>query len=362
MIAGLRRFAAVSAVLVSSLAAQAQAGSASDQLDELDRQEFRRHLAQAYRCIDTRDVACINRALKDANGFATSAADRSAIQQALATAQQKLAESSADERDIRDRAARERSAMQSRADQAAEESEAQRRQIIRDNERQVAANARRDGSRAESGSPIAQGLNDGLRQFQRDSAPIARIHDQTLQNIQRAQSEPKARQVQTAPRSSPQPTVRSAADQGAPRPAAAPATVAAANARGSSNADGPMESRRAPEWGPVRMEAMAICQQGGKGGVKWGCHGPLDNDVLVEDELDQALARQRCAGAQRMSMGVTLNGKRWETFRCNRGLNGGDYDIGQRHGLAAIQRQFICPKNISIGAYCTTLYDGQDKR
>jgi hypothetical protein len=140
------------------------------------------------------------------------------------------------------------------------------------------------------------------------------------------------------------------------------ASQQASSSDASSGTARTTSATRATEWGPLRMEAMAICQQGGKGGVKWGCHGPLDNDVLVEDELDQALARQRCAGAERMPMGVNLNGKRWETFRCGRGLNGGDEDIGRRHGLAAIQRQYICPKDIRIGAFCTTLYDGQDKR
>lgn len=111
--------------------------SDTDQLDELDRQELRRQIDRAHKCIETRDLACVNNALKQASSVANSTADRNIIQKAQVTAQQVFSEPSASEREIRDRAAQARAELQTRSDAMAQESEAQSRQITRATERQT---------------------------------------------------------------------------------------------------------------------------------------------------------------------------------------------------------------------------------
>lgn len=117
-----------------------------------------------------------------------------------------------------------------------------------------------------------------------------------------------------------------------------------------------------PKWGPIQLEATAICRQSKKNS-NWICNGPLDNDLLFDGSLEDSLNRQSCAGGERMSAGVTYQGERWEAFRCGRSLGAGDNDIATRHGLRTIQRQYICSTDVfSSSGVCTTLYNGQDRR
>lgn len=139
---------------------------------------------------------------------------------------------------------------------------------------------------------------------------------------------------------------------------AAPSQVAAV----SPATEASRKPERKPEWGAIKLEATAICIESKRKRGIWVCHGPLDNDVLFEDSLEVSLKRQRCEDAERMPMGTTYKGERWETFRCGRSLGSGDEDIGKRHGLAAIQRRYICPKTEPVNGICKTLYDGQDRR
>lgn len=117
-----------------------------------------------------------------------------------------------------------------------------------------------------------------------------------------------------------------------------------------------------PKWGPIQLEAVAICRQSKKSGM-WQCDGPLDYQVLVDEPtLESALARQYCAGGTWAAGGPTLDGLQWDAYRCGHSLGAGDFDIVKRYGLITARRSYICPKDQGGTKRCTTLYDGQDKR
>lgn len=117
-----------------------------------------------------------------------------------------------------------------------------------------------------------------------------------------------------------------------------------------------------PEWGPVQMEALAICRQSTKSG-KWECNGSLDNQIIVDEPtLESALARQHCAGGTWAAGGPVLKGVQWEAYRCGRALGAGDYDVAKRYSLITARRSYMCPKYQPGDGRCTTIYDGQDKR
>ncbi len=116
------------------------------------------------------------------------------------------------------------------------------------------------------------------------------------------------------------------------------------------------------EWGPVQLEAIAICRQSPKS-KKWECNGALDNQIIVDEPtLESALARQHCKGGTWAAGGPNLKGQQWEAYRCGHTLGAGDYDVAKRYGLVVARRSYICPKNQLGDGRCSTPYDGQDKR
>lgn len=127
----------------------------------------------------------------------------------------------------------------------------------------------------------------------------------------------------------------------------------------SSNAK---KKERTIEWGPVQLEAIAICRQSEKSG-KWECNGALDNQTIVDEPtLESALARQYCSGGTWAAGGPTIKGVQWDAYHCGHALGAGDYDVAKKHGLITARRSYMCPKNQPSDGRCATFYDGQDKR
>ena len=114
------------------------------------------------------------------------------------------------------------------------------------------------------------------------------------------------------------------------------------------------------EWGPIQLEALAICRQSTKNN-KWWCDGPVQNLILFDNAtVDEALGYVGCNPGTAAGGGTTKEGKQGDVYRCGYGLRSYDRDIKKIHGLITAPRSYICPKY--QGAKCTTFYDGQDKR
>ncbi|MGZ8173612.1 hypothetical protein [Methylobacter sp.] len=114
------------------------------------------------------------------------------------------------------------------------------------------------------------------------------------------------------------------------------------------------------KWGPIQMEALAICRKSEKSG-KWWCDGPGQELILFDNEtVQEALNSVGCSSATSSAGGTTKSGKSADVFRCGYGLHSYDRDIKKIHGLVTAQRTYICEEY--PGSYCTTIYDGQDKR
>ncbi|MBH1967161.1 MAG: hypothetical protein I8H81_03135 [Pseudomonadales bacterium] len=114
-----------------------------------------------------------------------------------------------------------------------------------------------------------------------------------------------------------------------------------------------------PKWGPVQLEALAICRQN-KESQKWECNGALDNQNIVDEPtVESALARQHCAGGTPTVGSPVIKGVQWQVYQCGHSLGAGDYDVAKRYNLVTPRRSYICKANSS--QRCSTPYTGQDK-
>lgn len=115
------------------------------------------------------------------------------------------------------------------------------------------------------------------------------------------------------------------------------------------------------EWGPVKLEAIAVCRQSSKSG-KWVCNGALDDQIIVDEPtLESALARQHCKGGTLTAGGPLIDGVQWDAYRCGHSLGVGDYDMVKRYGLIAARRSYMCRKYEPLDGRCDIIYSGQDK-
>lgn len=114
-----------------------------------------------------------------------------------------------------------------------------------------------------------------------------------------------------------------------------------------------------PKWGPVQLEALAICRQNKKT-EKWECNGAQDNQIIVDEpSLESALARQHCAGGTPTVGSPLIKGVQWQVYQCGHSLGAGDYDVAKRYNLVTPRRSYIC-KAYSTQR-CSNPYTGQDK-
>lgn len=154
---------------------------------------------------------------------------------------------------------------------------------------------------------------------------------------------------------------------GTARPPVAAGTGSSAEANANAQKSTTSDSKKPKppakvEWGPVKLEAIAICRQSTKN-KKWACDGALDNQTLVDEPtLESALGRQHCSGGTLAAGGPVIDGLQWDAYRCGHSLGAGDYDVAKKHGLITARRSYICPANQLGDGRCTTAYDGQDKR
>jgi hypothetical protein len=107
--------------------------------------------------------------------------------------------------------------------------------------------------------------------------------------------------------------------------------------------------------GPIKPEMLAICRQGKSKG--WGCWGALDNQIIFDEPtVESALARQHCAGGTWAAGGPTIDGVKWEAYRCNKSLGDGDDDIAKRHFMTVARRSYQCPKGTPGDGRCDIPY------
>lgn len=156
---------------------------------------------------------------------------------------------------------------------------------------------------------------------------------------------------------------------GSDRPLSASATTTRPPTSSSSGGNTGSDAPRSPttvkqppkiEWGPIQLEAFAICRQSEKNG-KWWCDGPGQNLILFDSPtVEDALDGVGCSSATSAAGARTKDGKPAELYRCGFGLRSFDRNIAKIHGVVTAPRSYMCPKY--QGAKCTDFYDGQDKR
>jgi hypothetical protein len=122
-----------------------------------------------------------------------------------------------------------------------------------------------------------------------------------------------------------------------------------------NSAQEPSKRAHEVELGPIKPEMLAICRQGKSKG--WACWGALDNQIIFDEPtVESALARQHCAGGTWAAGGPTIDGVKWEAYRCNKSLGYGDDDVAKRHFMTVARRSYQCPKNMPGDGRCEILY------
>ena len=142
---------------------------------------------------------------------------------------------------------------------------------------------------------------------------------------------------------------------------AAPTSYTSSNGGSGSNENAGSKIKKI-EWGPVKLEAIAICNQSPKNS-KWQCYGPLQNEPFHDGPtLESSLASQHCAGGTWAAGGPVLDGVQWQAYQCGHSLGDGDNDVAKRYSLITARRSYMCRKDQLGDGRCATIYDGQDKR
>jgi len=112
------------------------------------------------------------------------------------------------------------------------------------------------------------------------------------------------------------------------------------------------------EWGPVQMEAFAICVKSTKSG-RWWCDGPLQ-EATDNATAEEGLRYVGCSPATHAAGANTKDGRPGELYRCGFGLRSYDRNIAKIHRVVTAPRSYMCRKNFL--SKCTDFYNGQDKR
>jgi hypothetical protein len=236
-----------------------------------------------------------------------------------------------------------------------------------------------EGIRAASADVArARKLRGELARHQAEADELARVTKAAAAQRAELARQPAGFAPNAAPRSNPQAAPVASAAQARTSPSAPttvalrdsasaavnPATMQAAGARqaGSDRNANPMANqeqgpRRNPgvELGPVKPEMLAICHQGKSKG--WACNGALDNQIIFDEPtVESALARQHCEGGTWAAGGPTIDGVKWEAYRCNKSLGDGDYDVTQKYMITVARRSYQCEKDKPSDGRCTVFY------
>jgi hypothetical protein len=405
------------ATLVVAMCTFVVANGAVAQSDELDRQEMTEHLGKALNCAQQGNFGCSERELGAATRLANGTADRQAINRTAqaveetrlrqmfdqakrkyaseqAAVEERAADSEQEIRESNQAAAAESAridAMQ-RADQEhVRREEARSRMLIaeqnRRNAQELAEISRRVNQQtlsayAETNRRVAEQAaerNRGAKAAESQTSPaasrsspaagavIARA-DTGGRSVEGAGASARTVDASRRPAAAGQTNdTRNGAladlSQAAQRPSPAMpsdhAQPARASADGAMKRDG-SKRKQEVELGPIKPEMLAICRQGKSKG--WACWGALDNQIIFDEPtVESALARQHCAGGTWAAGGPTIDGVKWEAYRCNKSLGDGDDDVAKRHAMTVARRSYQCPKGTPSDGRCEIPY-GQAPR
>jgi hypothetical protein len=411
----LRMPVAALVVVMGAVLVASAAHAGNDPSDELDRQEMNEHLGQAMTCAQQGNFSCTQRELAAATRLANGNADRQAINRTAQAvedarlrqmfdqakgkyaAQQAAVEERAEESEQEIRASNRAAAAESaridamqRADQEhVRREEARSRMLIaeqnRRNTQELADISRRVNQEtiaaiAETNRRIAEQAsekNRAARAAESRSTPVAAKSSPAAGAVvARAETDMRSGEgVTTSARlgnSSRRPTSAGQAGDPSNVGRADLAQISQAQAPGvtsdhaqraqarvdslaKNSAQEPSKRAHEVELGPIKPEMLAICRQGKSKG--WACWGALDNQIIFDEPtVESALARQHCAGGTWAAGGPTIDGVKWEAYRCNKSLGYGDDDVAKRHFMTVARRSYQCPKNMPGDGRCEILY------
>ena len=107
------------------------------------------------------------------------------------------------------------------------------------------------------------------------------------------------------------------------------------------------------EYGPLQLEAFAICREVRSG--KWWCDGP-GQELSTADypTVQKALDMVDCWPAESAAGARTKGGHSANLYRCGYGLRSFERNIPKIHNIAAAPRTYRCAKN--FGGRCKQFY------
>lgn len=304
------------------------ADSASDQLDDLDREEFNSSLSKAKKCSSERDFECVSKHLKRAKGYVVDSSDRETLKHAWA--QLELDKQHVFSDDAKSKYENQKRSLEANSQRLQEENA----ELARSNRLQAADNSRRIAQQQREeprALSITESVQLGMAQSQRDQARIDQIHNHSMQQLHEQQRANAAARQPLPSRESPR----------AERPAKpqrnsdeVPSSTASRSSSdevvvASTTATRKVAETKKPE-APV-LDALAFCWQNKKS--NWFCDGRVDETSMGDKNLDAQLSNVGCKSPSRLtSSQITLTSVRvskrepqtgW-LYRCGDKLQAGD--------------------------------------
>lgn len=321
----------ITAVLVLMGALQSpvvMADSASDQLDDLDREEFNNSLGKAEKCSSERDFECVSKNLKRAKGYVVDASDREKLKRAWA--QLELDKQNVFSDDAKSKYESQKRSLEANNQRLQEENA----ELARSNRLQAADNSRRIAQQKREeprALSITESVQLGMAQSQRDQARINQIHNNSMQQLHEQQRANAAARQPVASKEAPR-SERPARSERTPDEVSAPPV-----ARSSSNETvvaSTTATRKVAETKKPQapgLDALAFCWQNKKS--NWFCDGRVDETTIGEKNLEAQLSSVGCKSPSRLTsspitlVSVRVSKREPQTgwlYRCGDKLQAGD--------------------------------------
>ena len=119
----------------------------------------------------------------------------------------------------------------------------------------------------------------------------------------------------------------------------------APDARGENSSQGSTPGSKEQTAMQDQLEAVAICWENSRNQNKYSCDGPIQNLIIADYTLEQALDLSGCPNPRLTDGSRTVKNRSVIVHLCGYGLISSDRDVVKRNGLTVQRNTYSCPKS-----------------